>query len=666
MKKLIYFCLFFISLNTLSQSQDKYPLLAQGETPTFLAAYKTRYFIPEKEPWIRGIKNDHKQFYLDILYSSNAIVFGDNVSAYCNELLSNFSDSAPNVYLVRSDKVATFSDDENLFITVGLISRLSNEAQLMFHLVRELEIFRDGQIQQFKDGLKKRSLDFAVMQLSNFEHDFNSKMDERALSLISAKNLYTKGELQSVLNPLKYQNRPFYEYSFDISYFNSDKSYIPESDYFLLRKAKPKKYDYRNEFPDLKKRVGNIGKPSASITQKTFLLNKDRFLKIVTTCRYESIRLNLLHANFISAIYEIYILEQLGLSSRELDIMKASAWWGVVNQSVGNIDPKKYTRYESSDSEGALFMLYLKTKSKLAKISMALRITQDIRQLHPESQSVERMFHDLIEIASKMEDFELSNFHDAGLKETIKKYNEDPRSEKNALLNVESQVLESEGIDSINYYYFLIPDLVKDEKFNATYNAYKNNSVQKSDVKVNGLSLVDFDIRKYKHKKIKKLKSAPKTVSKSIELVQNKTGIQTDTAEITQETAYNLSYLMNALIMQNYWYNNYKEPFHAVFSDDFVNLSNHIQTDLLGSFVYEHAYEPRYKPFHLLGLAVVTLPYIIPEIFFSGNRTIASSVIIDSKTGETIQLTNRRYRDPYSSLMVQQAFLDEITRLSYD
>ncbi len=644
----------------------EYSLLAKGELPSFLKSYNTRYFIPEREPWIKGIKEDNKSFYLDIIYSSNSIVFGDEVTSYCNKLLREYIKTDIKIYLVRSNEVATFSDNRNIFITTGLICRLTNEAQLLFYLVRELEVLKREKDPLFEKVIRKTSLSYAIKELSKFPLEFNMELDQNALNLIIEKGLYQKSEVQSSLNILKYQHRPFYEYPFDIAYFNSDKSYIPVSEYFIFRKANPKTYNYELEFPELKKRIEHIGGAEIQIDNKTYLVDKSSFLKIVTICRLESVRINLLQANFANSIYEIYVAEKLGVVSKDLQILKAAAWWGLVNQSVGNINPKKYTPYESSDSEGALLILYLRSKSKLAKLSMALRILQDIRVEYPESQAVQRMFEDLIEISAGMEEFIIENFHAKGLKESIHDNNPSLEGEENALLEIEAQALRSKGIDSINYYYYLIPDLVNDKKFVTIYNTYKGDSAQISERQLNSIAFVDFDMRRYKQKNIKKIEHKNKTVSESIHTAQSKTGLQINSVEVTTDSSYNLSYLMNSLIIQNYWYNNNQKTFHSVFSDDLVQLSNHLETDALGVFIYEHAFEPRYKPFHLIGLAVVTLPYIIPEIFFSGNRTIASSLVIDPTTGETIQLTNRRYRDPYSSLLVQQAFLDEITRLSYD
>ena len=99
---------------------------------------------------------------------------------------------------------------------------------------------------------------------------------------------------------------------------------------------------------------------------------------------------------------------------------------------------------------------------------------------------------------------------------------------------------------------------------------------------------------------------------------------------------------------------------HSPFSEEISNLLNTCDTEVVGVCIFEQSYEPKYRPFHLLGLLGITLPYIIPEFFFSGNKTIYSSLYFNVVNGTTEGLIYNQFNDPFNKRIIQDLFLKSL------
>lgn len=661
MRLLIFSIFFYIQIQALGQIHNSNIslLYSKGNPPEFLTEYVSRFYIPQNNLWIKGIKNDKKKFYLDQVYASKMVVYGDPISQYCTELIKEITPNPYSVFLVRSDAVATFSDSSNIFITSGLISRLSNEAQLMFFLSREIEVIKGSYKPIFEKPESKVSLNNTISELSTYSKEIDIELDKKSYDLIKNQGLYTNEELTSAFDVLKFQNRPFYEYSFDIKYFNSEHSYIPKSKFFLIHKPNPEFYSFEKEFPQLTNRINNFESSTEPPTNFTFLKNKKEFVQIVNISRHESVGINILKADFLGAIYGVYLLEKLGHNSPLLDKLKASAWWGFINQHAGNIQLKNYTPYEISDSKGAVFMRFLRMQTKPAKIALGLRILKDIKTQYPESKAISRMYDDIISIAAESKEFELDSFYKTDLLTSIEQFhlNDSIQSNKD-LLDTDTQLTNAKGVDSVNYHYFLIPDLMKSSSFIEKYNSFKNPKKRDTKKSPTSVSITEFSLVNYKKNKIKQIDDSNEIIDGAYEIANSKTDIQV--SKFTSADQYNLNYLINSVYIQNYHYNNYKKTLHSPLSDEISKLLSTCKSDVVGVCIFEQAFEPKYRPFHLLGLLGITLPYVIPEFFFSGNKTIYSSIYFNVINGTIERLIYDRFNDPFKKRIIQDSFLKSL------
>ncbi|MGK0390414.1 MAG: Zn-dependent protease with chaperone function [Maribacter sp.] len=146
------FLLFSFSL-TAQNLNNFEQLVSDGEIPKeFISSSSSKYKSLEKK--VKDKKKagkKQKKFYLessfaiDQLLRSGEVLFGDPVSDYVNKVADKLLEHSPKLrkklrfYVVKSAGVNAFATDRgSIFVNLGLMSRLENEAQFAFVLAHEI------------------------------------------------------------------------------------------------------------------------------------------------------------------------------------------------------------------------------------------------------------------------------------------------------------------------------------------------------------------------------------------------------------------------------------------------------------------------------------------------------------------------------------------------
>ena len=214
----------------IAQDFDDYQLLnSQGNIPAdFLIPSSIKYKQEIKSidrKAAKTIQKDKKKFYLesnyliDDLLKSSRVFFNDPITNYVNkvadELLKDDQEMRDKLrfYTVRSAAVNAFATNQGIiFVNVGLLAQLENEAQLAFVLAHEIAHVKDGHaLEMFLESQKidryTKSRD--LVQNSSFENhivakNFYSKeletcADRKGLELFLESN-YSLSELDGVFD----------------------------------------------------------------------------------------------------------------------------------------------------------------------------------------------------------------------------------------------------------------------------------------------------------------------------------------------------------------------------------------------------------------------------------------------------------------------------------
>lgn len=350
MKNTILLLLFSFSFltNTTAQDFDTYqPVKCLGKIPK---AYNTssydKYRIEIAKIENGKSKNEIKSqkefalennFVLDDLLQSGLVLFNDEVTKYMNQVAKIVKNKNKNratnklkVYTLRSPSVNAFATDRgNIFVTLGLMARLENEAQLAYVLSHEmvhaehghsLELFlhsKDIDKESSNEKvLKESAFDENILAKCAYSKDLESEADSRGFDKLVKTN-YSVSTLNKVFDVLKYSELPFAEVPFDKHFFESGQYQFPSD--FWLEEVTPiagideNKEDSTSSHPNIGSRRKALQKRANMVSEegrKNFVVSEDWFKQAKKTAQFELPMLYLQKGMYAEAIYTANILLQ--------------------------------------------------------------------------------------------------------------------------------------------------------------------------------------------------------------------------------------------------------------------------------------------------------------------------------------------------------------------
>jgi hypothetical protein len=443
----------------------------------------------------------------EVLYSGN-VIYGDKISRYVQDVASNLLKEEPDLlkklrfYTIKSNEVNAFSTAPGIiFVTTGLISQLSSEAQLAFILSHEIAHFEKNHVYSeylnFKKSGTKKKRD-EILKLSQFSKELEFEADELAIKRFHQLG-YSSKELIGTFDILMYSYLPFDEITFPNNYFNTEQLYIPEKRIDREIKEITAREDYDDKYhshPNIKKR-----KESILILLETyqkwgdvkFMLDENRFRDAVNTCRFEDVRINLVQGNVFNALYSIFLLEKRYPNNPFLRHMEAVSWLSILQ--TGNVIHK---RFDTPKVEGESSKLYqfLKQSKKVELAAIGLRILYDLKTNNPDDPFLVTSYNTYVrELSSKsyfnLSKFQALNYHQAA-QASITKINEQKNAPKDTVEDVNgdkySRIKEKRAVitiiqfDSTDFAIYALSDIIQDSLFLSNFRRYKahNDSVDEA------------------------------------------------------------------------------------------------------------------------------------------------------------------------------------------
>lgn len=278
-------------------------------------------------------------FGIDEMMRSGTVLYNDAYNNYLNSvadiLLANNPQLRTEVhfYLLRSPVVNAFAGaGGNIFISMGLIAMLDNEAQLAYIMAHEIgHVAHQHGLDYFVKAseISKRSSDKVLLKRSSafdensivqnlYSQELESDADAYGIDLLlTTRYSADTNTLNNVFDILKYAYLPYENASFDIAFFEGSNYVI--SKHLILDSIKgisgtPELPTYKEA---LKSTHPSIGKRRAAMINKLdalppegrsdFIISKSDFEKLRNTSRYE-LPMYYLHNHFFQdAIYLSYL-----------------------------------------------------------------------------------------------------------------------------------------------------------------------------------------------------------------------------------------------------------------------------------------------------------------------------------------------------------------------
>lgn len=340
MKQFLTLIAILTSITVHCQYQNDYsPIQSKGNLPKDFVTQSSQKFLADKEE-LKGEKKAKKtkedfllasNFEIDNLILSGKVLFNDPLSEYVNKVAATVLASNPDLlnkirfYILKSPVVnATSTNQGIIFINIGLLAQVENEAQLAYILCHEIEHYvlkhnitqavENETIQKGKGNYKNlESKDDKFVAKCNFSKEQEAEADVKGYELFK-KSKYSSENLINVFDVLKYSYLPFDEVDIDKTFFETEYYKIPSN--FDLLKTKDintsdEDDDEKSTHPSIKVRRQTLSKLLAvedNSGKSIFLVGENSFEQARTIARFEQSRLYLLFHAYTKAIYNSYLL----------------------------------------------------------------------------------------------------------------------------------------------------------------------------------------------------------------------------------------------------------------------------------------------------------------------------------------------------------------------
>ncbi len=657
---------------------------------------------------------------IDELLHSGMVIYGDEISTYVSEVAEKvLKEKHPDLkaklrfYTIKSNESNALSTDQGIvFVTTGLIAQLANEAQLAFVLGHEISHYTENHVIEtfeYKNHLKGHG--DRIRQLSIYSKDKELEADKLGVALYNSAG-YSKSEMLPTFDVLMYSYLPFDEIEFPKNYFNSPYIYIPENLFPIKKydiKAVEDYDDSRSSHPNIKNRKAQVTKEIEKFEKwgdAVYLLGKDRFEYIRNLSRFESIRTDILDAQYADAMYSIFLLEKEFPNSLYLKRMKAHSWLGLAQyKNAGSINE---TVDRSSELEGEIAAMhyFIKKLKNEATSTLALREIEDIRLTMKEDNEMNAIWDRMIKLVSEEKNFDLKKYSDKTFEEaslsfqksivkdtTAATVTNDEKLNKYERIKIKKNNTDPAVFDSSKFYYYALTDLLKDEEFNKRYNAYKDSlhKIEKEEEEFDKLSFSD----KMKAEKamedslgiepLKLLKSfilvEPSAVSYSkgginyeaSDKLEKKYGqainsigkdlemsiynINSDQLEKIGTLGFNERSVLTCFLSQ--MTHNEKVDILPVDYEYLREIEANYGTSKVVFTIIEHSYRPRFsKGAILLLLYPPALFGYLPIPFMRGNRTELNLIVLDSQKAKIDNGVSYYFREPLNLHILKARMYD--------
>ncbi len=273
-------------------------------------------------------------FYLQTNYAvdqmlySGTILVNDSMGMYVNRVADSLLAHDPetrakiNIYILRSTVVNAFATDRgSIFVTVGLLTRLHNEAELAFVLAHEIIHYKrrhvlTGYIEgvQMQEGEGKYSATTAenrFLKRHSYARNQETQADEEGFDMLVASN-YDPHAAIGAFEILAEADFPFTDLDFSKGTFESPRFVFP-SRFFndTIKEYKINEDEEDNDLathPSVPKRKKGMKRrllklEGADSTGSAFLVSEELFYRIRAMAMFEQVALHTNDGEYKEAIY---------------------------------------------------------------------------------------------------------------------------------------------------------------------------------------------------------------------------------------------------------------------------------------------------------------------------------------------------------------------------
>ncbi len=371
-----------------------------------------------------------KKFYLesnfaiDELLKSGNVLFNDPVSNYINLIADELLKDDPKLrsklrfYTTKSSIVNAFTTDQGIiFVNMGLVAQVKNEAELAFILAHEISHYEEKHIIDFfleeakidanrNTLFKASSYEERMLEKNKYSKELEVEADIHGFELFSKSNYSLEGA-KTVFDVLKFSGLPYKNTKFDISFFEDKYLTFPDSLQLDTIKAivglDDAADDSNSTHPSLKKRkmtLDSLIQLEPKGEKQDFIVSESTFKEVQKLAKYELPNYALSNHNYYMAIYYAYLLlqqEQEPSNKQYFERIIAHALYGFAQmQSYGYND--LVMRGHQNIEGGSQPLFYLLNQMDLVDITVfATKYIWDLQKKYPDDNELKLLADGVVE-----------------------------------------------------------------------------------------------------------------------------------------------------------------------------------------------------------------------------------------------------------------------------
>ncbi len=430
LKKIVFYIIgVLIYMPLYSQDWDNYkPLKSSGQLPKEITSSASSKF-KKLEQQVKNSKSKNKKekktFYLESTYSidelmkSGRVLYNDPIGDYVNKVADKLLEHDKRLreklrfYVVQSAGVNAFATDRgSIFVNIGLLSRLENEAQLAFILAHEIVHYEekhnmDGYIQSIdvdKLATRKKSSYDGLLEKSNYSQELEREADEHGMEIFE-KSAYSTSSIAGIYDILATTHTSYEDVEFDLGFLNKYGIEIPKE--MLLDSVNViEKYEENEELsthPSINERrqtmMDRFGEKEDG--KSNFLVGEDDFNKIKKMAQYELCNILVENHSFPAAIYHAYLLQNDNTNNAYLDNIVVKSIYGMAQYA--NAEEKELIPGNPENIQGNMQQIFhvLHEMDAFDLSSIAVLYTWNYAKNNPENKAAQLRAEDMIKDLTK-------------------------------------------------------------------------------------------------------------------------------------------------------------------------------------------------------------------------------------------------------------------------
>lgn len=461
---------------------DYAPLRCSGEIPAdFLKLSSTKVAEDKQKIARKNIsrkeRNLEKEFALNsnfgvdaILYSGK-VLYGDVLSTYVNRVADRVLDHDKALrkklrfYVLKSGTVNAFSTNQGMiFVTVGLLSQVENEAQLAYILCHEIIHFteshslegykRKNEIASGKGRFRNLNFDERIKAMYSHSKDNEIEADKEGLKLY-LKTPYKTSAVLSSFDMLLYSYLPYDEIEWKAEEFQDSLYKFPAS--YTPSKANPisadeDEDDEESTHPNIRTRkevIEKVLERSGESGDSLYLFGKPYFDYIQRQARTELIHIFLNYAQYPRAYYLAYLYKHIYKDTAFAARITAFSLYARALQEIGSKDNTiaDYSRESKEhEEEGAFYYVtyFFDHISDNELAVLSVRTAWEAYQKNPNDSFYKKLFTESVNTLFKYTNYPLSRFYtqDKKIEEEKKESEKESESIPDNLSKVEKLKLK--------------------------------------------------------------------------------------------------------------------------------------------------------------------------------------------------------------------------------